>query len=1081
MSRSWCAKLVDVAASAIILGLSLLSPNPSVGGTPNPIVIKGNLMYDAVTKERFYIKGVTYAPNPVCVQYYDDAIADDYSNEFLDWEADMRDMMKLNINTIRLYQVSPFKTHKKFMELAQSLGLYVIVAVSGTQWGYLPAALPSPRCYSDVIEGYGNVGTNLLFNAKALIKEFSKYPNTLMFDVANELMLNAGSLAFPCLKALVRDVHQWQASCAQGMRVVPLVYATQDMGHPVRKSIGDYLTCSFEGEDDIIDVVGLNTYCYCIDGVPYTSSNPYFGINEDYKNYEKPFIFTEFGCTNARHFDQVEQMMTNMQETMSGGLVYEYSDHGGYGVVTNKGTMCSHVALTWKDQAYNLQSAYSSTAYLDYPNAIGTWTEADRCEWKPPSTVPHYRSVCTTTFSTWSDPLPPTPPEDPSQPVTCPEYTLSATELKENRCSAPLMPWGPPLPSARPSHDPTSVPTHAPTHAPTKSPFSDPSAQPSHGPRPSPAPTQSLSPSPFPTAENGRSRSGVDSAGGLSTVAVVITLITAVLLGLLVREILQSCKHVATSAEEQGKPDNYELPEIASPLHDPGSSRGSPDVEVGAGVAGGVWNMAEEAVSLDNGAALARGGDVSAAQPVACASSGVPGEVSKVKKPASEEVQRGATRPPEQPRASSAATFANPLHDFPEDFATARPSEIDPAWIVGRFSTDCRDASEAWIGGRFSTDYRDGSEVSVTGVEPSAARRFSTTMRASEAMIPEEVSPAPSPAAPAPASSPPPAWTALPEPGGPSDGGGGGVTGECAGDDLRGTLEAVVVEWLDGDNGEDRGGVGGGAEGATGGELFVDTSRAGVAAAVAAAAGEFLGLGGFGSSPAEPVPAPAPAPAAADVAAAAAAPAIAAANQLWNEAAAAVAAERIRANQKVIEAARAAAKAKAEQREQQAAAAAAAAAVAASPSGGGGGKSVTAPLGGGDSDGLRRWSPSPWSPSLGDQPPQRSSARFDDGFDDHDAPLVSARPSDRPSDPRGSLSGSGVSGSRNGGKGGKGGGEGVAADAAARLAEMEAHFAAEDARRGGGRSGSNARFGRSARKALSKATGVRGLLSGKNV
>jgi hypothetical protein len=67
-----------------------------------------------------------------------------------------------------------------------------------------------------------------------------------MFVVGNELNLHSGGPAFPCVKALVRDLHDFQSSCSYSMRRVPLVYAAQDMGSPMRRNIGDYLTCSYE-------------------------------------------------------------------------------------------------------------------------------------------------------------------------------------------------------------------------------------------------------------------------------------------------------------------------------------------------------------------------------------------------------------------------------------------------------------------------------------------------------------------------------------------------------------------------------------------------------------------------------------------------------------------------------------------------------------------------------------------------------------------------------------------------------------------------------------------------------------------
>jgi hypothetical protein len=179
----------------------------------NPIVRRGNLLYDSVTQERFFIKGVTYDAIPDCLGYDNDPYADDFYHEYLDLEKDLRDIVKLNANTIRIYQVSPFKTHAKFMALAESVGLYVIVPLTGTSWGYLDSSLPSPACYTSTINGYGHVGANLLYNAKAIANEFSQHQNVLMFAVGNELILyaeDAGKNSFPCLKAMLRDLHHWQ-------------------------------------------------------------------------------------------------------------------------------------------------------------------------------------------------------------------------------------------------------------------------------------------------------------------------------------------------------------------------------------------------------------------------------------------------------------------------------------------------------------------------------------------------------------------------------------------------------------------------------------------------------------------------------------------------------------------------------------------------------------------------------------------------------------------------------------------------------------------------------------------------------
>ena len=41
----------------------------------------------------------------------------------------------MNVNVIRLYSVNPFDTHTAFMEEVERLGLYVVVPLTGMNWG----------------------------------------------------------------------------------------------------------------------------------------------------------------------------------------------------------------------------------------------------------------------------------------------------------------------------------------------------------------------------------------------------------------------------------------------------------------------------------------------------------------------------------------------------------------------------------------------------------------------------------------------------------------------------------------------------------------------------------------------------------------------------------------------------------------------------------------------------------------------------------------------------------------------------------------------------------------------------------
>jgi hypothetical protein len=103
----------------------------------NPIVTKGNQMFDSVTKKRFFMRGITYDPIPFAwggggdctagdAEGEDasaDVLADDFAgNAWVDVDRDLEQIAAMNANTVRIYQVNPGKTHAKFMAKAESLG-----------------------------------------------------------------------------------------------------------------------------------------------------------------------------------------------------------------------------------------------------------------------------------------------------------------------------------------------------------------------------------------------------------------------------------------------------------------------------------------------------------------------------------------------------------------------------------------------------------------------------------------------------------------------------------------------------------------------------------------------------------------------------------------------------------------------------------------------------------------------------------------------------------------------------------------------------------------------------------------------
>mmetsp|Transcript_45198 Transcript_45198/g.84372 ORF Transcript_45198/g.84372 Transcript_45198/m.84372 type:complete len:442 (+) Transcript_45198:55-1380(+) len=366
------------------------------GAAGNPIVIRGNMLYDSVTGERFFAKGVAYNPRngnygqvlgthkPECkpgtpkfpgLPYYGDPTADDMEEQFSEY---LPLIKQLGANVVRLYNIDPEKSHKKFMSLAKSLGIYVLVPLTRGDWGFLPA-LPSPQCYSEDLPDYGHVGLNLLTSAKLIVDQFSQYDNTVMFVVANEIELldKEGMAAYPCVKALTRDIHRYQKE--NGYRKVPLIYSDKDQGNKDRVDIANYLTCALESPDDAVDAFGLNAYSWCDpgyfspDGVESFRYSPYQSIVDDFESFSKPFLFTEFGCNigtfkwecpaykGGRTWPQVAVMMTRMSDFVSGAVAFEFSmENNEFGLVLTPGFLQGQNTVKLTDSYYALQKEFTT-------------------------------------------------------------------------------------------------------------------------------------------------------------------------------------------------------------------------------------------------------------------------------------------------------------------------------------------------------------------------------------------------------------------------------------------------------------------------------------------------------------------------------------------------------------------------------------------------------------------------------------------------------------------------------------------------------------------------------------------------
>jgi len=185
-----------------------------------------------------------------------------------------------------------------------------------------------------------------------------------------------------------------------------------DMGSPTRVHIANYLSCELESSDDAVDAYGLNVYSWCDEKYPDETGksnfqySPYYAIKQDFDKFDKPLLFTEFGCNlgqwetacpykDGRKWVDVPAMMNDMGEVLSGAVAFEYSmETNQFGLVLTPGFLKGQKKIQLLDNYFALQKQYGS-------NNISTkWDGIDvaNCSAEPsdiaPMTYSHPKAVC---------------------------------------------------------------------------------------------------------------------------------------------------------------------------------------------------------------------------------------------------------------------------------------------------------------------------------------------------------------------------------------------------------------------------------------------------------------------------------------------------------------------------------------------------------------------------------------------------------------------------------------------------------------------------------------------------------------
>ena len=306
-----------------------------IKGGISPAVIKGYKIFNEASGENILVKGVDYYPRPNKGVLNVNSV-DYFTEEHRHiWERDISQFKALGINAIRLYAVDPAQDHSAFMCALNKARIYVMVELASACPTCAVTRDEAPKCYPNELKTRG----------EKVIREFSKYTNTLAFSAGNEVnhfvpLGKPPQWNAPCLKKFIRDMRAFARHCESAqMRHVPIGLIMADSDRDINTL---YYNCQSDPNDELehAEWYGINTYVACNgaatkiqDSVGFTSLKESF---EKYK-YSIPVLLTEFGCLSStfplidgyeaqRTFNQASWMdLPQIQDVFAGGFAFEYS------------------------------------------------------------------------------------------------------------------------------------------------------------------------------------------------------------------------------------------------------------------------------------------------------------------------------------------------------------------------------------------------------------------------------------------------------------------------------------------------------------------------------------------------------------------------------------------------------------------------------------------------------------------------------------------------------------------------------------------------------------------------------------
>jgi hypothetical protein len=204
-------------------------------------------------------------------------------------------------------------------------------------------------------EPWTSYNSDYLTRVFGIVENFKNLPNTLGFFAANEVMndLNTAQYNPMYIRAVQRDLKNYIAKHAS--RKIPVGYSAAD----VREILEDtwaYLQCD-NNDASSSDFFGLNSYSWCGADATFQSSG-YVDLVTMFNQSAIPVFYSEYGCNEVqpRVFTEVETLYGQQMTSLSGGLVYEYSqEEQDYGLVV----INQNGSITLRQDYNNLQGQYN--------------------------------------------------------------------------------------------------------------------------------------------------------------------------------------------------------------------------------------------------------------------------------------------------------------------------------------------------------------------------------------------------------------------------------------------------------------------------------------------------------------------------------------------------------------------------------------------------------------------------------------------------------------------------------------------------------------------------------------------------